>query len=441
MKVARLGRWAGGLGGAVLLVAGAVVLAVWVEDRFPSEDRARALSARVQGVVTAPLVEAIGHQIERIVSQRAHRMYLDSGLTIEEAIARFLDDAVDLAQRRHLAYRLAAVGSSECIAALRKVLGTAAPQHRAFMAQLVGSTGSPAAKEWLWPLLEDADEGVVRGAIRGLAAIRGADVTIRLADILLDPRHSDRIRIEAALGLGTVGTAAAREALLRAFAQPTADGLRAQILASLGRFDFRTVARTFTTYLAAPEMPGDMRVAAVEALAYSSPGAVPFLLRLARDDADAEVRASAAWAISAHQAVPRLGPALVRLIEREPEGDVRRRLYEALLPQSAIPAGHVLPIVMAEQDVSARVAGFNALGRAAQQQPGSEVARRFDAEIVPELLHIATAPNSLNVQMRAVFALRWARTPAAEAALAEIAQRAVPQVAAAARNGLVASSS
>jgi HEAT repeat protein len=111
-------------------------------------------------------------------------------------------------------------------------------------------------------------------------------------------------------------------------------------------------------------------------------------------------------------------------------------LYEALLPQDGIPSEHLLSTVQAENDIAARVAGFNALGRVAHQQPASAVAAAFDQEIVPELLQIATAPNSLNIQMRAVFALRRARSAAAAAALAEIANTARPQIATAARNGL-----
>jgi hypothetical protein len=94
------------------------------------------------------------------------------------------------------------------------------------------------------------------------------------------------------------------------------------------------------------------------------------------------------------------------------------------------------PKVLAEQDIAARVAGFNALGRAAVQAPGSEMATSFDQLIVPELVTIATSPNSLNIQMRAVFALRQAQTPASQQALAVIASTAQPQVAMAARNGL-----
>jgi HEAT repeat protein len=127
---------------------------------------------------------------------------------------------------------------------------------------------------------------------------------------------------------------------------------------------------------------------------------------------------------------------LADLAERETDADVRRRLYEALLPQAGIPAERLLPIVEAENDIAARVAGFNAIGRVTHQQPASAVATAFDEKIVPALVQIATAPNSLNIQMRAVFALRRAQTTAAQAALATIANSAPPQVATAARHGL-----
>ena len=76
------------------------------------------------------------------------------------------------------------------------------------------------------------------------------------------------------------------------------DDIATQILNSLGKFPFSQVSDLFRQYLAAPDVPDEMRVTAVEALAYSNEEAVPFLLELAGNDGGAEVRASAAWAIS-----------------------------------------------------------------------------------------------------------------------------------------------
>lgn len=436
MPKTTLGRILLGFFSACLVAALAVVGSVWIEFRFPSDDARRVLLPGAQHAVTKPIVNAIGRQVERAIQRRNEARYMDTGLTLDETIMRFLDERVDLVERRNFAYRLVQVGSPECIAALLKVFQTAPPEHKAFMAQLIGSTGNPKAKAWLLPLLDDANPTVMIAAIRGLSAVGGADVVVRIAGMLTDNQRPQAIRVAAALGLGTIGTPAAREALLAAFATVPEPKVAAQILSSLGRFEFSSVAAPLNQYITAPDTPHSLRVTAVEALANSTPDAAPFLLSLASTDRDSDVRAAAAWAISVHNSVTDLGPALTALAEQETDVDVRRRLYEALLPQTGIGADRLLPMVMAEQDIAARVAGFNAVGRAVKQQPTSALTTTFDDQIVPELVRIATTPNSANIQIRAVFALRRAQTPAAQAALATIASRAVPQVATAARNGL-----
>lgn len=355
---------------------------------------------------------------------------------LDEIIARFFDERLSLEERIALAKRLARDGSPAALAELHRAIQAAPPERQALLVQLIGQSGHPAAQAWLLSLLEDKNERLVIAAMRGLSAMGGEEVTARFAKILADNTRAESVRVEAALGLGSIGTAEGRAALTKVFQQTAPGELAAQILNSLGRFEFPTVAETFTHYLAAPETSGAMRVTAVEALAHSSEEAVAFLLEFAKSDADAEVRASAAWAISNHGAVEDAAPVLTALAERERAVDVRRRLYEALLPQEEIPAQRLLPLVLAEQDIAARVAGFNVLGSATHQEPASEIAATFDREIVPELQRIATAPNSLNIQMRAVFALRHAQTDAAQAALAIIAGSPRPPVATAARNGI-----
>jgi HEAT repeat protein len=429
-----------GSGFALLSLAVAVVaFSMWTESRYVGEETDNttpSFTAHVRRVVTKPVVGVIGRQVENLIRRRMEILYSSTGLTMEEAIARFLDERTDLMERGRCAYRLARVGSPEAIAALLQVFRTAPADQKAFLAQLIGSTGNPAAKDWLLPLLNDPDENVVIAAIRGLSVMGKDDLTPRLAEFLADAQRSERIRIEAALGLGDIGTPAAREALTAAFPIVEEDEVATQVLNSLGKFPFSQVADLFGDYLTAPETPSEMRVVAVEALAYSTKDAVPFLVGFAERDADADVRSSSAWAISLQAQVKNLAPTLADLVQREEDPDVRRRLYEALLPQSDIPATPLLPKVLAEEDIAARVAGFNVLGRAAAQAPASEIAASFDQVIVPELMTIATSPNSLNIQMRAVFALRQAQTPAAQQALAVIASTAPPQIATVARHGL-----
>src|SRR5262245_24527928 len=120
MESSRTRRWTIGLGISLLLMLGAaglVVFSIWVEDSFPSDNAQRAVLPGAQRMVTKPIVNALSRQIEHSVRQRAQRMFMDTGLTLEETIARFLDESVDLVERRIFAYRLAAVGSSECVTA------------------------------------------------------------------------------------------------------------------------------------------------------------------------------------------------------------------------------------------------------------------------------------------------------------------------------------
>ena len=435
------GRWLFGVGiglTILLFAAGLIVFSVWIEGRFPSDEPNQSLIPGLQRVLTKPIVNAVSHQVGRYIRNRMEAPYMNTGFTLEETITRFLDENVDMEERRIYAYRLAREGTAQAMAALAKVFGTAQPEDRAFMAQLIGSTRNPGAKELLWSLLDDADQKVVLAALRGLSTVGGADVSSKLGMLLADSGQPESIRIEAARGLGDMGTPAERDVLIRVLVKEKETDVGMEILNSLGRFSFPMVANTFEQYLSAPETPWPMRVAAVEALAQSSKEVVPFLLGAAANDMDPDVRGSAAWAISVHGAYGQLGPTLTDLAEQEMDADVRRRLYEALLPQSGIPADRLLPKILGEDDIAARVAGFNVLGSAVRRSASAAVTTSFDQQIVPELLQIATSDNSLNIRMRAVFALRQAQTAAAQVALAEIANTPTPQIATAARHGLQA---
>jgi len=429
-----------GAGALLFCFGGAVILlSMWTESKYPAGDddaTTAAFTDQMRRMVTKPVTVAIGRQIDKIIRARMDHLLFITGITFEEALARFLDERTDLVERGRCAYRLARVGSPTAIAALLKVFRTAPLEQKIFLAQLISSTGNQSVKDWFLPLLNDADESVVCGAIRGLSAMGTDTVTSQLAGLLTDPNRSESVRIEAAAGLGNLGTGAARDALTAAFSTVEEDEVAIQILNSLGRFPFNQVAGWFGEYLAAPDTPADLRVTAVEALAYSSNDAVPFLLGLAGHDSDSDVRASSAWAISLYSLVQNLAPTLTHMAQGESDPDVRRRLYEALLPQANIPAAQLLPLVLAEDDIAARVAGFNAISRAVAQAPTGAVAGTFDKQIVPELVTIATTPNSLNIQLRAVFALLQAPTPAAQDALALIAKTEQAPVATAARSGL-----
>ncbi len=413
-----------------------VVTSVWVEDRFPSENPQRVLLPRTQRWVTRPIVNALSRTFAGWVRSRLEAPYMDTGLSLDETLRRFLDPSHDFTERRTFAYRLARVGSPETLAALQQVLPSAPPEHQAYMADLIGKTCNPDAVNCLRPLLDSPDESVSQSTLRALGMIGGDEATTLLAAALGNSRHPSTRRNAAALALGLIDSPAARAALTTTLASHPDDELAACLLTSLGRQEFSNVDATFRHFLDDPASPADLRVAAVEALANSTADAAPFLLEKAAADNDPEVRASAAWTLSAHQEITELGPVLVDMTEREPDVDVRRRLYEAMMPQAELPAERLLPLIRSEEDIAARVAGFNVAGRLARQAPASPVAQTFDHDIVPELLRIASEPNSTNIRMRAVFALRQANTDAARQALFQVSAIDQPQVASAASHGL-----
>ncbi len=418
---------------------GLVVGSVWLEDHHPADDPERVLFPRAQRMVSQPITASLSRRIREFAQSQAEAKYMKEGLTLEETIARFLDENTPMSERRIHAYRLAKERTAAADAALRKVMAGAQAADKAYMAELIGKTRVSGAQKWLWPLLEDSDESVVLAAIRGLSMIGGDKVTAGLESVLGNLEKPEKVRIEAAVALGLIGTEQSQSALLDALARDSSEDLTTEILRGLGQGDFTRISPVFSSYVAAPSTPPEMRVVAVESLAHSSNEAIGFLMETAAGDPDTELRASAAWAISAHQSVNDLGGPLAEMAVSEPEPVVRRRLYEAMLCQAEIPADSILPKVMAEEDAATRIAGFNVLGNLARQQPSSEARAIFDRQVATELRDLATGANSLNLQMRAVFALRRAGTPAAMQALAAIEAAGTDQISTAARNGLRAS--
>ncbi len=276
-------------------------------------------------------------------------------------------------------------------------------------------------------------------AVRVLAVIGGDANTDSLKVIINNASLPKPLRLEAALAMGIVGTPRARDTLINAFRVFPEPEIHEQILGALGQFPFTQIESTWKQILGDPNTPAEVRVAAVDALANSSPDALPFLKTMAGSDRDPQVREMSAWAISALPGAGEnelLGPDLARMAKAEPEADVRRRLYEALPAQVNNPSESLLPVIQGETDYAARVAGFDALADTVKRGASSGLSAKFDAEIVPELTEIAVSNQTLDVRTRAVFALRRANTPAARQALQTLSQTPNQKIALAARHGL-----
>lgn len=425
------------LAGAAMVcaVAGLIMVSVWVEARFPlTESDAGSPVAQVREATTRPVVEALGKKLGRYVRGRMIAREIRTQISEEETIARYLSPSTPDGERLMLAYRLGRLETPDSIAALLRGFETAKSEQKALLAQILGNTGIPRMKDLLIPLLADGDERVVAAAVLGLGALDGEGSAHLIGGMIADRQQPLQVRVTAADALGEMGNVTARDALVQALEFGVDDDLSRAVLRSLGRVPFARVRDVFDRYLYSPETPLEMRSVAVEALALSGGDAVGFLLSAAGRDEDPDVRASAAWAISAQDSRAAIGGTLMSLAEREPDVDVRRRLYEALTDQPDTPVDRLWQHVALEEDSDARVAAFNALGVAAARHPAASA--RFDRVAVPELERIASNQNTLNVRMRAVLGLRRAGTPAAMAALARLATVPDSNIADAALAGL-----
>lgn len=326
---------------------------------------------------------------------------------------------------------------AEALEALRALAALGGADNRRRFAAIMKDHTFPAAlrTEAARALLETGSATEKLLAARALGMIGGEANTATLLEMIKNSELPETLRLEAALGLGQIGTPQAGDGILEAFWMFSDPDIHEQLLGALGHFNFQQIEPLWQEYLADPDTSSELRVAAVDALSNSSSDALPFLMKMAATDQDPEVREMSAWAISAHSQTGALGPELTRMLQVEQEADVRRRLYEALAMQDKNGADAFLPLIQAEADVAARIAGFNAVGAAIKKGADSAV---FDAQVVPELMNVAVSKESLNLRMRAVFALRRADSAMAQQALQTIANSAEPKIAAAARHGLKA---
>jgi HEAT repeat protein len=338
-----------------------------------------------------------------------------------ELIARLADPNLDLRIRCEAGRMLARLGSASALAAVKQALITGSPSLRTAIAEGLGESPLPEARLLLTTLVSDADESVAQGAVRGWALAGGAEAAHVLTTLVYSDDRPESVRTAAALALGDlVNQPQAFAALTNAAWQLRDDALAPAVLEGLGRRPIGEIQEFFRQYLATPDLPGSLRSAAVEALGHAEGDSSPLLLEFLRD-ADPEVRASAAWALSTTLESGRAGELLVTHLRAEPDPAVRCRLYQALGNQEPFDPTAVIPLVQQETRTDVRLSGLDFLGQACRDNPSPTVVEFFDTVAIPELKTIALQSEDAHSRMAAVIALRRAPTPGATAALADIA--------------------
>jgi hypothetical protein len=327
--------------------------------------------------------------------------------------------ALSAKARRQAARDLARNGSDESITALKRALPGAPAFLRTAIAESLGGSPNAQARPLLLELVDGRDEAAARGAVRGLGARGDAEAAEVLSNLLMNPAKSVNLRIEAANALAEVDQPASLAALSQAARQLSDPELVSAALEAIGQRPFAETQDFFRDYLSSPGLSSEAKVAALEALGNSTGDVAALLLKFTADPS-AEVRAAAAWGLSATESATDLGEQLAGLLKGESDSEVRLRLYEALAGQQKYDRAAVLPLVENEADPAARLAGLVLLGDWVRTAPTADVLGYFNQTAIPELKNTALHDPSPASRLTSVMTLRRAATPEAGQALQEI---------------------
>jgi hypothetical protein len=212
-------------------------------------------------------------------------------------IALMLDKSLSLQLRRKAARSLAKIGTDEALTALKTALaGDNPPYLKAAIAEGLGGSPNPQARDLLQTLLNGKDETTARAAARGLALRGDTDAVDTLGTALFNDQTPLSVRTEAALALGDVDLPGAQDLLVRAIAQIQDEDVREGVLDGLGRRPFSETKSFFQDYLNSPGVPPGSKVLAIEAIT-DAEGDVRGFLSNYINDPNHEVSAAAKSAL------------------------------------------------------------------------------------------------------------------------------------------------
>lgn len=418
----------------LLLVAGLCGMAVWIGpiDRSDSEtERQTTVSSQAinqklesvprRGMNTTGASDSQDLVVAADLITEIQDILRSQSPSEAELIARLEDGNLDLRPRCEAGRALARLGSATAFAAVKQALDLGLPSLRAAIAEGLGSSPLAEARQLMTLLVDDADESVVRGAIRGWARAGGEESANLLTELVYSGDRPESVRTEAALALGELADQPkAYLALTNAAWQLRDDALAPAVLEGLGRRPIIETHEFFRQYLTDPNVPSALRCAAVEALGQAEGDTSLLLLQFIRDP-DPAVRAGAAWALSTTRESGQASELLVAHLQSEPDPSVRLRLYQALGNQESFDPTAVVLLVQQESRTDVRLSGLDFLGQARRDNPSALLVEFFDTIATPELKAVALESEDAQSRLAAVIALKRAPTAATTAALAEVA--------------------
>jgi len=346
------------------------------------------------------------------------------GLSGEALLAIMLDKTASQKARRQAAWILAKNGNEIVLKELEKILFQErwTGSLKAAMAEGLGYSSNPLAKELLITALNHEEDEVVCGAIRGLCAIGDKDAVFMIVDMMNSTDASSIVVAEAATGLGTIDSPDAYIALIGAYkkAKELDGDFKEDIILALGNRDISETTDFFKKILNDTTSNPSLRLATIEAIEDAQGDSGAFLLDYLNDP-DSDIRAETAWGLASVDEPGDIAEVLQFQLADEEEAEVRKRLYQALGNQEIIDIDAVAGFIFKEPGLDARLAGYDLLAQKLIFSETTQVSEQFKQQTIPELKNIALSEKNLNYKLSAVITLKRAGTLAALSALEEIA--------------------
>lgn len=346
---------------------------------------------------------------------------------LPEAINRALDPRSSYAERLAAVDWLQRFGGDAATRALERLVRTTAAPIALRVAAIDALADHPERHALLAPLLDDPRDAVRLAALRALAAGGDAESLEQLVAQLADPEASGPERADAAAALSGVPGAAARSALEDALGE-SGGALAQQIVAALGERGHTDSGALLRAIADDRERSPSLRVAAVDALASSGPGATSDLLELARvaDAPDVRAAAAAALGLSVEPGARDSSAALLDQLASEPEASVRSALYGTLAFHARSARTRADPrsvgaLALAESDPAVTLQAYRFVGSLLRAGNEPELAQSFDDSMAPWLRENAQRAGSVQERRLSIDALLLAGTPGATRALESLA--------------------
>jgi HEAT repeat protein len=296
---------------------------------------------------------------------------------------------------------------------------------RAAIAEGLGYSSDPMAKDLIFSALEDENEVVVRGAISGLAAIGDRDSISILSEMLSANDVSDILIAEAAIGLGKIDHPDAYNGLVTAYHEPSVETntrFKESIIAALGQKHISETGDFFQDILDENNSDLSLKLAAIEAL-QEAHGDIGSLILPSLNDKNSEIRAETAWTLAYVDDPGNITDALERRLTIEEDAEVRKRLYQALGNQESVYTDTHAEAIMQEPNLETRLAGYDLLASHIRTSENTTLQEKFTKEVIPELQKVALSSERMSNKLSAVMTLKKANTTESYYALEFIASK------------------